>query len=83
MAFGRNMIAGLNVVGLKRAGITREARKELREAFRIMYRQGNSVSRAREMLREKGFGSEVRELIDFMGSTKRGIAWKSQNELTD
>ncbi len=83
MAFGQNMVAGLNVIGLKRGGVEREARKEIREAFRVMYRKGHSISQAIKILKEKEFGAEVQELIEFMETTKRGVIWKTQGELKD
>ncbi len=80
MAFGQNMVAGLNVVGLKRGGIEREGRKELREAFRVMYRKGHSMGRAMEILKEKNMGPEVLEIIAFVESSKRGVISKCQKE---
>jgi len=41
-----NCVAGLNVVGMRRAGLTPQEREEIQHAFRIVYRSGLTMSRA-------------------------------------
>lgn len=68
-----NEVAGVNVIGLRRAGFSADARKEVRQAYKILYRQGLSLPRAVERLRGCNYGPEVQEILDFIAASKRGI----------
>ena len=68
-----NEVAGVNIIGLRRAGFSADARKEVRQAYKILYRQGLSLPRALERLRNGDFGPEVQEIIDFVNDSRRGI----------
>lgn len=68
-----NEVAGLNVIGMRRAGFSQEARNQVKQAYRILYREGNSVPAALEKLKAGGFGPEVQEIITFIDGSKRGI----------
>jgi len=68
MAFGDHAeLAGLNLVGLKRRGLSRETINALRGAFRhIFYGSGGGIaSRARDA-RERWPVAEVGEVVDFI-----------------
>jgi UDP-N-acetylglucosamine acyltransferase len=69
----RNRIAGLNVVGLRRAGIGPEERQAIRHAFKILYRSEFNVSQALERIKEKFTQPAVREFCAFIEASKRGI----------
>lgn len=45
---GVNILAGLNAIGLKRNGFTPEERREITEAYRLVYRSGLNVRQALE-----------------------------------
>ncbi|MBZ9567450.1 MULTISPECIES: acyl-ACP--UDP-N-acetylglucosamine O-acyltransferase [Modicisalibacter] len=65
---------GLNLVGLKRRGFSREAIKALSEAYRIVYRQGLTVEQALENLHERyGEMPEVAVFIASLEASTRGI----------
>jgi UDP-N-acetylglucosamine acyltransferase len=69
MAFGDHAeLAGLNLVGLKRSGMDRQAINALRGAFRhVFYGQGGAVAgRAREALDRWPEVPQVREMVDFI-----------------
>lgn len=68
-----NRICGLNTVGMRRAGIEAQARKEIKDVYRILFREQHSVSRALEILESRDLGAEAREMIDFVKTSKRGI----------
>jgi UDP-N-acetylglucosamine acyltransferase len=69
-----NCAIGLNVVGLKRAGLTREERDELKAAFRLIYTSGLNTSQALAQAAAKTWGKNAREFFDFVASAKkRGI----------
>lgn len=69
----RNCIAGLNVVGLRRAGFTPEQRAEIRAAFKVLYASGLNVSQAVVRLRAEFQSDVVREFADFVAASKRGL----------
>ncbi len=74
MAALLNYSIGLNVVGLKRAGFTREQRDELKAAFKLVYTSGLNTTQALARAAEKNWGTVAREFFDFIASAKkRGI----------
>jgi UDP-N-acetylglucosamine acyltransferase len=75
---GINSLAGINVVGLKRAGFDRTRITAIRRAFRTLFVHRPNLRLARERLlaEETAVGGptdEVRELLDFIASAKHGV----------
>ena len=65
---------GVNVVGLRRAGMAAAERRALQDAYRILYRSGLAPRRALERLREElPATGPVKMLIDFIAAGKRPI----------
>jgi UDP-N-acetylglucosamine acyltransferase len=65
---------GINSEGLKRRGFTPETINGLKRAYRTLYRKGLSLEEARRELEGQVAGcEEVRELLDFLSKSKRGI----------
>ena len=62
---------GLNLVGLRRAGFSKEQIQELKHAYGLLYQRGLALAEALMRLDEL---PAARELADFVRSTKRGIA---------
>lgn len=69
-----NMLGGLNLVGMRRAGIPRDeittARRAYREVFRVR------IDRAEQLRRLDALGEHaapVREMAEFVRSSKRGV----------
>ncbi len=71
---GYNCVTGLNVVGLRRAGLTHAAINGLKQAFRILYKEGRSLAESLERI-EADFGhlAEVAEFTGFIRGSKLGI----------
>lgn len=67
-----NILAGLNVVGLRRAGISAESRADLQRAFHLIFRGNQTISAALDSARERQWGPEATEFLDFVASSKRG-----------
>ncbi|WP_448561177.1 acyl-ACP--UDP-N-acetylglucosamine O-acyltransferase [Trichothermofontia sp.] len=68
-----NTVMGLNVVGLRRAGLSQADRQILKRVFRVLYRSNLNVSQALDRL-ETDFDSPlVTELCQFIRASKRGI----------
>jgi UDP-N-acetylglucosamine acyltransferase len=76
MVAERNEIAGLNLVGLRRRGIPREAISELKRCFHLVYDGGgNPKERAAACLAEGIATTEWgRAFLEFFGGGKRGIS---------
>ena len=67
-------IRGLNVVGMRRLGLSPEVRGELRHAYRLLYRSGLNTSQALAGMRQADLtSSAVQRLITFIEGAKRGI----------
>lgn len=67
-------VAGINVVGLQRCGFPVETRTALKRAYHIIYREDLNTAQAVERLEaELGQVAEVRDVIDFLKRTERGI----------
>lgn len=71
---GRPAVAqGINVVGMRRAGIGPDARGEIKEAFRLLYRSGLNTSQAIEAIKRSLKSKEVAHMVAFIEASKRGI----------
>ncbi len=68
-----NTLAGLNVVGMKRAGFAPEVRKEIKRAFHILFQSGLNTPDAVARIRDTLTASEARELADFAAAGTRGL----------
>lgn len=62
---------GLNVVGLRRAGIKTGL---LKQAFRLLYHSGLKRAEALTRIARECDSAETRELVSFIESSRRGIA---------
>jgi UDP-N-acetylglucosamine acyltransferase len=71
IAAGRNAAAGLNVIGLRRAGLTAAQRAEIKSAFDLLYRSGLNVSQALAAAQDRVWGLEGRAFWEFVGAAKR------------
>ena len=69
----RAQVHGLNVVGLRRAGLDSPARQRIQRDQRTLYRSGLTTSEALEVLKQER-SAETNELIDFVEDSRRGIA---------
>lgn len=67
-------MAGLNTVGLKRAGFTDDDMTALKQAYKIIYRQNNTLKEAIEQLAPIAANNpHVINLINFLNRATRGI----------
>ncbi|MBK5195853.1 MAG: acyl-ACP--UDP-N-acetylglucosamine O-acyltransferase [Proteiniphilum sp.] len=65
---------GLNIVGLKRRGFSRERINSIQEVYRYLYMSGYNISQAVERIEQELPVTEDRELIlNFIRSSSRGI----------
>src|SRR5947208_16290015 len=70
-----NYVFGLNTIGLRRAGFSREERDEIKRAFKLIYLSGLNTRQALEKSRESEWSEAGREFFRFVADaiTKRGI----------
>ena len=63
---------GVNVIGLRRAGMAPAERRALQDAYRVLYRSGLAPARAVARIREElPMTAPVRTLLDFIESAHR------------
>lgn len=74
-----NMVGSYNIVGLKRAGLDAKVRSSIKEAYRLLYRCELNLSHALAELEKTNPVDEVKHLIEFIRSAKRGICFSHSN----
>lgn len=75
------IVLGLNAVGLRRQGFSRERIKNIKEMFKIIFYSNLNTRRALEKIKENFSPGEDRdEIINFIRSSKRGIIKKTGEE---
>lgn len=72
-----NVTDGINRVGLKRAGLSVEDRKAIKEAFRLLYRSELNTQEAVARIRSELDAPPALEMADFAEQAKRGICGKT------
>jgi UDP-N-acetylglucosamine acyltransferase len=67
-------VRGINQIGLERHGFTAESVRQIREAYKLLYRSEFNVNQAVAQIREKLSGSpEIEHLLTFIETSSRGI----------
>src|SRR5204863_10088762 len=66
VAAERNYVFGLNIVGMRRAGLSANDRNEIMEAFKLVYLSGLNASQALDKAATMTFGAPAREFLDFV-----------------
>lgn len=67
-------IVGINIVGLKRNHFTEEQKRNIKNAYKILYRKGLPYSKAIEELKQTfPDNSDIQRLIEFIENSPRGI----------
>ena len=75
-------VKGLNLVGLKRAGFSREEIGLLKSAYRLLYRSGLKQEEALARIEAELVSEHTRHLVDFIRKSKRGICRESARART-
>lgn len=68
-----NGVGGLNIVGMRRAGMSPQDRAAVKDAFRIIYRSGLNVRQAVEVLEQGVLTPLAAEMLAFIRGSRRGI----------
>ena len=73
---GTHTVRGINVVGLRRAGLGPEPIRALRRAFARLFARSVNMARAlRDLEAEGPLSTEVSYLVDFIRASKRGVCF--------
>jgi len=65
---------GINTEGLRRRGFTPEQIQQVRRAYKVLYRSGNTLEEARdELVRMARNSSEIQPLVDFLNSSEKSM----------
>ncbi len=72
----QHRVRGVNVIGLKRAGFDEPRIREIKEAFRILFRKGRNLSLAIKEIEANGkISQDITALLEFIKSSKRGVCF--------
>jgi UDP-N-acetylglucosamine acyltransferase len=76
LAADRNLVCGLNLIGLRRRGVKREAIMELKNAYRAVYWAADNYAKhaASELASGRYLTPEARGFLEFFLHSKRGFA---------
>jgi UDP-N-acetylglucosamine acyltransferase len=81
---GDHIVRGVNLVGLKRAGLTSAQITPLRQAFRLLFARRGNLSRDLERVEDEvPLTPEVAHLLEFIKSSPRGVALGPRRSLND
>ncbi len=84
LAARRNLVFGLNVVGLRRAGFSAAERLELKRAFQLLYGSGLNVSQALARADELEWTASAQTFFQFVREAKRrGICAAARTQTED
>ena len=76
----RNRISGLNVIGLKRAGIKPDERKQIKSAFAVLFRSGLNTSQAMERIENEFPTGPASAFSAFLERSNRGLCAMSTRD---
>ena len=77
---GPSIIRGINLVGLRRAGFTRESIREIKEAYKIFFLSELNKEDAIIKIKDELKSEEVKTFVDFIEQAKRGICKNRVNK---
>ncbi|MCE2451970.1 MAG: acyl-ACP--UDP-N-acetylglucosamine O-acyltransferase [Nitrospinae bacterium] len=67
-------VVGLNVVGLRRRGVSAEARADIKRAYGILFNEpGTMAQKLEKMEAHESLGAEIRSVVEFVRNSKNGI----------
>ncbi len=72
---GINGTCGLNIIGLRRAGVSPKERLELRRAYRLLQRGvgGVTMRQRLDLIEAECAGDSVKALVEFVRKSRRGV----------
>lgn len=73
VVWGVNKMCGLNIIGLRRAGMPAEERLELKKVYRMLFREGRIFGAAVAAALPEFKSGAAKTMLDFVAASKRGI----------
>jgi UDP-N-acetylglucosamine acyltransferase len=73
VATGLNGLCGLNIVGLRRAGVSAAERLELKQLYRVVLREGRAFRAALAEAQNRFQSAPARVFLEFAAATQRGL----------
>ena len=73
VAKGVNRICGLNIIGLRRAGLSPAERLELKQLYRALFREGAKLRAALSEASTRFSSPSAKTLLAFIAASKRGV----------
>jgi UDP-N-acetylglucosamine acyltransferase len=70
---GPSVIRGINLVGLRRAGFSREVISQIKKSHQMLFLSGKSQEEALKEIKGSFDSPEIKVLVDFIEGSKRGI----------
>lgn len=75
-------VRGINIIGMRRGKLPLPVRSAIKETYRLLYRAGLNLSQACEKVEQEiEQFDEVKEIVNFIRTTKRGITRGSLGQL--
>jgi UDP-N-acetylglucosamine acyltransferase len=68
-----NELCGLNIIGLRRAGIGAAERLELKQLYKKLFRSGENFRSAISAAQKEFTSAPAKTLLEFCATTKRGV----------
>ncbi len=67
-------VRGLNMVGLRRRGVSAEVRGHLKRAYRILFHEAKTMAEGADQIEaELPLGREIKSVVEFARTSKRGV----------
>lgn len=73
IARGENGMCGLNVIGLRRAGLASAERMELKRIYRLLFRSGKNLRPVLAEAQQQFSSSAAKVMLEFIAASKRGV----------
>jgi UDP-N-acetylglucosamine acyltransferase len=80
---GTHTVRAVNLVGLRRAGLSSQAVRAIRDAFKILFLRSRNLKLALAEVEAGTPTGEVRELVDFIRASKRGVCFGPRQASTE
>jgi UDP-N-acetylglucosamine acyltransferase len=82
VARGDNGICGLNTIGLRRAGLTSGERLEVKQLYRVLFRDGQNLRAAVAAAGERFSSAPAKVMLDFLAGARRGVCRDTGSHLS-
>jgi UDP-N-acetylglucosamine acyltransferase len=76
---GTHTVRAINLVGLRRAGFSPQTIRSLQEAFKALFLRRRNLRRALDEVEATPTSPEVRELVEFIRASKRGVCFGARD----